>query len=146
MATISSPVPPFTPRLVDGPLRAPRVAFLDPVIDEPENVFDRIARTLDQCGEAVFAINRHAIYAGHRQLGKESPILELPEFGAPDAIRYVRRLSHAVFAATLPPAWDTGQVRSYALSSSSPTVCYGIQAHQWLADIGASTSNRLLWS
>lgn len=135
----------FTPRLIEGPASASHVVFLDPVADPTESVEDCIARTFDHHGEAVFAINRHAIYEGYRRLGREYPLLELPEYGAPAAIRYIGRPSHAVLAATFPPAWDTGQVRSYAPSSCSSTVRLGMQAHQWLTDLGASASNRLLW-
>lgn len=143
---LHSCAPVFTPRLVEGPLNAPRVVFLDPASIPAENVEDRIARALIRHGEAVFAINRYAIAEGCRRLGRERSILELPESGSPEAIRNIGRPVHAVFVATFPSAWNTGQVRSYALSSCSPTIRLGMRAHQWLADLGASASNRLLWS
>jgi hypothetical protein len=145
----TSPFAPlFQPRLVDGPTNAPRAVFLDPLqepVESPSQLHDRISQTLDLHGEAVFAINRYAICEGHRRLGKVTDPLALPEYGAPDVIRNTARPLHTVFAATFPSAWDTGQVRSYALSADSPTIQLGIQAHHWITNLGAPASNRLLW-
>jgi hypothetical protein len=120
--------------------------FLDPVAQLTESLLDRVARTLDSCGEIAFAMNRYAILEGYRKTGGSIPPLELPEYGAPELVRQMGLTIHTVFAATFPPAWETGQVRSYALSSPSPTIDHGILAHQWLTCLGPDASNRLLWS
>lgn len=138
--------PLFTPRLVEGPLHAPWAMFLDPVAECNERLLDRVTRTLDQCGEAVFAINRYAILEGYRRQGRDCPLVELPEYGAPFEVRHNGLSIHTVFSATFPVAWETGQVRSYALSSPSPTIGYGVRAHQWLTCLGPDASNRSLWS
>ena len=138
--------PLFTPRLVEGTFRAPRVIFMDPVSKLTESFPDRFTRTFDQYGEATFAVNRYAILKGYRQRGRSCSLLELPEYGAPELVRQMGLTIHTVFAATFPPAWETGQVRSYALSSPSPTIGDGIRAHKWLTRLGPEASNRLLWS
>lgn len=120
--------------------------FLDPVAQITESLPDRVARTLDRSGEIAFAVNRYAILQGYRQTGRSIPPQELPEFGAPELVRQMGLTIHTVFAATLPSAWETGQVRSYALSSASPTIGYGTLAHQWLTCLGPDASNSLLWS
>ena len=135
----------FTPRPIDGPENAPWVLFLDPNAEPPKNLFERVRQTLDRYWEAVFAINRCALSESYRRQGKDWPPFELPEYGAPDPIRCLGRPAHPVLALALPPPWLTGQVRSYALSSDRPTVTYGILAHQWLQNLDAYESNRLLW-
>ena len=145
-AVSAQPALQFTARAVEGPLHAPRVVFLDPVNTPPENKFDRVALTIDLYGEVVFAIDRYAISDAYRRLGKFYSPVDFPEFGAPDVIRRFGDALHAVFAVTFPPPWKTGQVRSYALSSATPTVRYGVLVQQWLAEIGPAASNRLLWS
>lgn len=148
MTVTPKPMPPlawFTPRLIDGPENAPWVVFLDPNPEIPKNLIERVHQTFDRYREAVFAINRCAISESYRRQGKDWPPFELPEYGAPDVVRCLGCPTHPVLALTLPPAWLTGQVRSYALSSHRPTVTYGILAHRWLTDLGPSESNRLLW-
>lgn len=142
----SSRAPYFTARVIEGPSHAPRVVFLDPINDPAENTLDRVTSAIEQYGEVVFAIHRYGITEGYRRLGKFCLPVDLPEFGAPDIIRLFGKPIHSVFAATFPPLWETGQVRGYALSSSTPTMRYGMLAQQWLAEIGPSASNRLLWS
>ncbi|MGE4323672.1 MAG: hypothetical protein AB7E60_11675 [Sphingobium sp.] len=151
MITMLSPNPhmqmlSFTPRLVEGPTSAPRVVFLDPAPYSRESVEGRISETLDQYGEAVFAINRYGLLQANQRLGISRQFWELQAYGAPHVIHGLGRPVHTVFAATFPPPWDTAQVQSYAQSSSSPTIRAGIRAHQWLAELGSSASNRLLWS
>ena len=135
----------FTPRPVEGPNNASWVVFLDPNPEPPVNIFERVAQTFERYQEVSFGFQRYALVEGYRRLGKDCPCLQIPDYGAPNVVRCVGRNVHQVFAATLPPAWMTGQVRSYALSSDRPTVTYGILAHRWLTDLGPTESNRILW-
>lgn len=138
--------PVFTPRLVEGSTSAPRVVFLDPVSACPESIEGRVAQTADERGEVVFVINRYAIWDGNRRLGRTNRNSELPQYGVPDVVRHMRHELHAVFVATLPPAWLAGQVRSFAMSSIFPTISWAAAAHQWLTDLGPTASNRILWT
>lgn len=135
----------FTPRLVEGSAKAPRVMLLDPIAEPLERMIDCVSRVLDLHGEVVFAFHRCAIQPRYVQLGKEFSAADLPEYGAPDVLRHTKPSPYVVFSTTFPPEWDTWLVRGYALSSKSQTTALALKAKQWIAELGAAASNRLIW-
>jgi hypothetical protein len=135
----------FTPRLLEGSVRAPRVVFLDPQLASHRSVEECVAATLRQYGEVVFAVNRYGLYDADQRAGIRRSGLDLGGLAAPLVLHHFPRPVHAVFCRTFPPAWQTCQVRGYALSHERPTARLASMAFDWLDTLGASETNRLLW-